>query len=219
MTRCIATFVAVILVMFAVPAFAGSDTTKEFLATCEADAKGCSDVVLGVHLFSLMDKAKRDRSCLPKDYNSADVVKAIRVWLSEHPELADAPSMESIQKAYEAQYPDTQACRDTYARVDPFPSTTQAFLAYCANEPKEAKESCYDEIIGVGIRIQLDEPQAVCPVDADPKDASAFHVALVARDTAIRKWIADHTEFGPQPRRAGIEAAYRGLYAPPCPGS
>ncbi len=165
-----------------------------------------------------MDKAKRDKSCLPKDYKTAEVVKAITAWLAEHPEHGEAPASESIEKAFEARYPNTQACKDTYARVDPFPATTQDFLAYCANEPKAAKETCYGEIIGVGLALDLDDPSAVCPVGADPKDKKAFRDALRARDAAIRKWLSANGELGPQPRAAGIKAAYAALYAPPCSG-
>lgn len=193
-----------------------ADTTKEFLASCKVNPKSCSDYVLTVKVLAIMDKTKRDLTCLPKGYKTAEVVKTILDWLSDRSELADESAGAAIEKAFIANYPNTQACRDTYIATDPFPATTEDFLAYCADEPKDREDTCYSEIIRVGLRMRLDNPDAVCAVKADAANKQAFRDEHLARDAAIRKWLSEHKETWPQPRAAGIAAAYGALFSPPC---
>lgn len=206
----------ILALVIAASAPARAETTKEFLAKCKTDAKACQDYILAVRLISMMDKAKRDLVCLPKDYVTAEVIKTVTDWMSDHPDLSNDAPNESIEKGYQAMYPNTKACQDTYIDADPFPATTEKFLAYCAMEPKGAKETCYDEIIGVGLKLKLDDPNSFCSVNADPGDKTAYHEALEERDSAIRGWLAEHAELGAKPRWASITAAYIALYPPPC---
>jgi hypothetical protein len=200
-----------------VPARA-DETTEEFLASCSTKPKECQDYILMVDIMGMMDKDKRDLTCLPKGFVAAEVVASIIAWLTEHKELAADPPATSIEKAFQARYPMTQACRDTHVRADPFPGTTGEFLAYCANEPAGAKETCYDEIIGVGLMYLIDHPKAYCGPKADPADEDAFHVEMVERVAAIKAWLSQHPELAAKQREDGIEAAYSTLYPPPCDG-
>lgn len=196
---------------------AATDTTSGFLKSCETDAKSCGDYISSVFILSAFDPAKRDAVCLPKDFVVADVTAAIVSWLASHPEVADEPPSAPIWRAYLELYPNTQACRDTYANSDPFPALTGDFLAYCRAEPSGAEGTCYDEIIRVGILLDLEEPGAVCPPDADPADKDAFRAVLRARFPAIMGWLTAREDLAAQPRRASIASAYKALFPPPCP--
>jgi len=212
------TLVLVTLIfILALSAPARAETTKEFLAKCAPGTKACRDSVLMVSLLMQMDKAKRNGHCVPKDLDTFVETKAITDWLAAQPNLSGEPATASIEKAYRTVYPTTEACLATYG--NPFPPTTKAFLTYCATEPKGQEQTCYGEIAGVGVLMEADYPKEFCPITADPKDAKAFHVEMVQRDTALRAWLNAHPEVGAKPRREGITAAYKALYSPPCAAS
>lgn len=204
------------VVSLALCASARAETTAELLALCKVDAKKCTDTIFAVSVMMEIDKTKRATYCLPNGFDTKAVSKSIVGWLSGHAETHALLSNAAIEKAFQAKYPSTKACTDSYARVDIFPPTTGAFLTYCAVEPKDAKETCYDDIAGVGLKLSIDERDAVCLMKSDPMDAKAFHAEMVERDTAIRAWLRDHTELAEKPHRESIAAAHVALYGPPC---
>lgn len=207
--------VAAVLAAFA-SAPARAETTKELLDLCKADTKKCENTIIAVAVMMEIDKTKRAAYCLPNGFSSAAVTKTIVDWLSQRPELGGEASTPTVEKAFLAKYPATKACNDTYVREDIFPASTAAFLAYCAAEPKNVKETCYDDIAGVGLKLSIDERDKVCLMKSDPLDKKAFHEEMVERDTAIRAWLREHTELADKPHRDSIAAAYAALYGPPC---
>ena len=210
---------AIVFLAAVLPASAGAETTAAYLASCKNDAKACRDYMFFVNVTQIkMDKTKRDLTCLPNGWKGEEVAKTITDWLTAQPDLANEPAAAAIEKAFLVNYPATEACRETYARVDPFPALTAAFLTYCETEPAGKTDTCYDEILGVRVRLKLDEPEALCRTNADPKDKAAYRAALQAQVKAVREWLAGRADLADKPRRDAIGAAWKTLYAPPCAG-
>jgi hypothetical protein len=80
-------------------------TTRDFLAFCARDAKGCQDYTFDLIWRSTVGP-QHVGYCLPENESSEAVItdKAV-AWLRNHPEFDGKPTDPSLTHALEASYP------------------------------------------------------------------------------------------------------------------
>lgn len=202
---------------------ARAETAGELLQMCQSDANKCDDAIFEAQLVMVADRAKNRTFCVPKKIASRPMntfhkleAKPVLDWIKTRPDLNDGSSAKAIELAYQATFPPTQACRDSYGH--PIPSSTGGFLTYCKKGDQGGVWGCRDEILEVEILMARDEPNVACPIASDPTTQNdAFHKEAHARDVTILAWLNNHPELNDRPRRDGIRAAIVANY-PPCGG-
>ena len=200
---------------------ARAETAGELLQICQSDANKCDDAIFGAQLAMVADRAKNRTFCVPNKIASRPMnafnklqTKPVLDWIKARPDLNDSSSAKAIELAYQAAFPPTQACRDSYGH--PIPSSTGGFLSYCKKGDQGGVWGCREEILEVEILMARDGPNVACAIAYDPATQNdAFHKEAHARDVTILAWLGNHPELSDRPRRDGIRAAIVANY-PPC---